>query len=93
MSETFLSSHDSTGCGRIDPGANEDVVKRKGRIVLTEHMSGSEDGEDEKETKPERKHVATGVCGVGEWAGGVVVVTACCPSEVDAVEGALNTLL
>lgn len=63
---------------------------REGRIVLTENVNKSEDGEEEDESKPERTDIGARVCGEGKEVGSVVAFFVGCSSEEEAVEGLVN---
>lgn len=63
------------------------------RIVLTEGVNGSENGEDGNETKLGEGGVRIGVCRDENCVGGGVVVIVGCPPEAGVVECAVGVVL
>lgn len=65
----------------------KEKARKEGGIVVTEEMSGSDDGGDGGEAEPGGGGVGIGVSGDGDRVGSVVVVMVGCPPEANAVEG------
>lgn len=81
----------------VDAELGEAPVRswRKGgcRVVLTDHVNAAEDEEVPSELDPGGEFFGVGLLGDGEGVCSVAVVIDDCPSEEDAVEGAVDTVL
>lgn len=68
-------------------------LERGARTVLTKDVNGSKDGEDADESKLGKACVGAKVCGHEDCVGGVVAVIEAYPSEIYAVESAVEIVL
>lgn len=67
--------------------------KTERRVVPTEDLNRSEDGEDGNEAQPWRRDGKTGVCKIADGVGNVVMAIVGCPSKANAAESAVETIL
>lgn len=61
--------------------------------VLTDKLNRSENVKDQNEAESKRGDVGVEACGNGDWVDDVVVVSDGCPSEANAVDGAVKAIL
>lgn len=81
----------------IDVEFVEAPVKARGErgcgVVLTDDVNGAQDGGAWDEAEPGGDVVCIGLFGDGEGVCGVVLVIISCPSEGDAVQSAVDSVL